>query len=268
MAFERSSVRAQRVIRLVLILLICGLTAMLAVKIELSVTGQTILPVRTVQITGNRHLSNKEIISLLHLESGVSLLFMNLEKTESLLMQDARIRRVQMVKVYPDTLRVHVREKEGAAVLDRHGTRFLISSDGIVLTDLHDETDDRGYSDYPFISLLSKDDDIKTGNPVNNILLQSLLDALLRFREEQPDFSRRIESCAVDEVGIWIRMRDMPHRIYLGSEISAEKLNRLRALVVVLEQMQGDKGGEPVPLEIDMSFSHAAVREGDANNES
>jgi hypothetical protein len=267
MSYERSSVRVHRILRLILMLLIGILTAMLVLKIGLSMTGQTILPVRTVQVTGNRYLTNNDVISLLGLQSGTSMLFLNLERTERLVMQDERIRRVQLVKIYPDTLRVHVREKDAAAVLDRDGTFYLVSSDGVILTGLDSGADDRGYSDYPFISLLSKDDDIKIGNPVNNILLQTLLDALLRFQEEQPDFSRRIESCAVDELGIWVRMRDMPHRIYLGSEISVEKLNRLRALVIVLEQVQDSKGGETVPLEIDMSFSHAAVREGDANNE-
>jgi hypothetical protein len=268
MSYERSSVRVHRILRLILMLLIGILTAMLVLKIGLSMTGQTILPVRTVQVTGNRYLTNNDVISLLGLQSGTSMLFLNLERTERLVMQDERIRRVQLVKIYPDTLRVHVREKDAAAVLDRDGTFYLVSSDGVILTGLDSGADDRGYSDYPFISLLSKDDDIKIGNPVDSVLLINLLDSLLQFRQEQPDFSRRIESCAVDEEGIWVRMADLPYRIYMGSDISAEKLNRLKALIIVLEQTQGRKGREAIPLEIDMSFSNAAVREGDENNES
>jgi hypothetical protein len=268
MSYERSSVRVHRVLRLVLISLIGILTAMLVLKIGLSVTGQTILPVRTVQVTGNRYLSNSDVISLLGLETGTSMLFLNLEKAEQLILQDRRIRRVQLVKVYPDTLRVHVREKEAAAVLDRGGKTYLVSSDGIVLAGLDGVADDRSYSDYPIISLLSKDDDIKIGNPVNSVLLCNLLDTLLQFREEEPEFSRRMESYAVDEVGIWVRLGDLPYRIYLGSEVGVEKLKRLKALIIVLEQTQKRKGGEAAPLEIDMSFSQAAVREGDENNES
>ena len=267
MSYEKSTVRTFRVLRLILIPLIIILTAMLILKLGLSVTGKTILPVRTVQITGNRYLSNQEIISLLNLESGTSMLFVNLERAKSAIMQDPRVRRVQMVKVYPDTLRVHVREKEGAALLGKDDSYFLISRDGAVLEAFEGTVDDPGYSDYPFISLLSKSDDIKIGNHVESFLVLHLLDALLQFQVEQPDFSRRIESCSVDDVGIWIRVRDLPYRIYLGSEVSAEKMERLRALIIVLGQTSGRSGDNPVPMEIDMSFSHAAVREGDENHE-
>jgi hypothetical protein len=62
-----------------------------------------------------------------------------------------------------------------------------------------------------------------------------LLSALLQFHEEQPDFSRRIEEYAVDEVGIWAWLNDLPYRVYFGGDVSVEKLYRLRALVIVLE---------------------------------
>jgi hypothetical protein len=188
------------------------------------------------------------------------MIFLNLEAAKERLRSDGRVRVVQMVKVYPDTLRVHVREKDPAALLVIADMQLLISSDGVVLAQA---ADGRDYSDYPFISLLSKDDDIKIGNPVNNFLVLNLLDAAIQFKEQHPEFTTRIESYSVDDSGVWIRLKDRRYRIFLGSDVDAGKLNRLRALMFVLDQSLDDEEGATSVVEIDMSGSHAAVREGD-----
>jgi len=164
----KDSVRTKRFVRPILIALITMLAVMMLLRVGLEITGQAILPVKKVQIFGNRFMSNPEILSLLGLESGTSILFLNLETAKMRLRNDNRVRVVQMVKVYPDTVKVHIREKDTAAILVIDDERFLISEDGTLLAQA---ADDRSYSDYPFISLLSKYDDIKIENPVNNFLV-------------------------------------------------------------------------------------------------
>ena len=123
--------------------------------------------------------------------------------------------------------------------------------------------DDLSYSDYPFISLLSKHDDIKIGNPVNNFLVLNLLDAAIHFKGQYPEFAARIESFAVDDSGVWVLLKEPLYRIFLGSEVDTYKLNRLRALMFVLDQSRDYKKGVEGMVYIDLSGSQAAVREGD-----
>ena len=243
-----------------LIALITMLVAMMLLRVGLEITGQAILPVKTVQIFGNRYVSNREILSLLDLDFGTSMIFLNLEKAQERLRSDERVRVVQMVKVYPDTVKIHIREKDTVAILGIEDERLLISEDGTVLAQA---ADDRGYSDYPFISLLSKHDDIKIGNPVNNFLVLNLLDAAIHFKGQYPEFAARIESFAVDDSGVWVLLHDPLYRIFLGNEVDAGKLNRLRALTIVLDQSRDYETGMDPTVYIDMSGSHAAVREGD-----
>jgi hypothetical protein len=257
---QKDSVRSKRIVRIILIALITMLFIMMLLKIGLEITGQTILPVKTVQIFGNRYMSNRELLSLLDLKSGTSILFLNLETAKERLRSDHRVKVVQMVKVYPDTLKVHIREKDAVAILDTDNERLLISEDGTVLARA---ADDRGYSDYPFISLLSKHDDIKIGNPVNNFLILNLLGAAIHFRRQYPEFAVRIDSFAVDDWGIWVLLHGPTYRVYLGNEVDAGKLNRLRALTHVLEQSGEQETEIDRTVYIDMSGSHAAVREGD-----
>ncbi len=257
---QKSSVRTKRVVRVILIALITMLMALMLLRVGLEIAGQAILPVKTVQIFGNRYMSSREILSLLDLDFGTSIIFLNLETAKERLRSDNRVRVVQMVKVYPDTVKVHIREKDTAAILGLGEERLLISEDGTILAQA---ADDRGYSDYPFISLLSKHDDIKIGNPVNNFLVLNLLDAAIHFKRQYPEFAVRIESFAVDDSGAWVLLNDPLYRIFLGNEVDTGKLNRLRALMFVLDQSRDYKKGTKGTVHIDMSGSHAAVREGD-----
>jgi hypothetical protein len=259
-SYDKATVRSRKTIRIVLISLISVLAVMTLLRVGLEVTGQAILPVKTVKIFGNRFIKNQEIMSMLHLNSGTSLIFLNLEEAKDNLKGDDRIKVVQMVKVYPDTLRVHIWEKEPVAILGRNDMRYLVSNDGVVLAQA---VQDQSYSDYPFISLLSKDDDIKIGNPVDNFLVLNLLDAAIEFQKQHPEFAATIGSYVIADSGIWVRMNEPRYRIFFGSEVDAGKLNRLRALILVLSQSYGDESEEPGMVEIDMSGSHAAVREGD-----
>ena len=280
---QKNELRNKRIVRIVLVVFISMLVVMMLLRVGLEITGQSILPVKKVQIYGNRFLTNREILSLLELNSGTSILFLNLESARERLKRDHRVRVVQMVKVYPDTVKVHVREKETAAILFVNESSFLISEDGVILDraeydrsnqDRPDvnrpdvnrpepEQVDHGYSDYPFISLLSKRDDIKIGNPVDNFLVLNLLGEAIHFEERHPEFTARIESYAVDNSGIWVLLQNPLYKVYLGNEVDAGKLNRLRALIHVLEQSRDYESEVDSTISIDLSGVHAAVREGD-----
>jgi hypothetical protein len=98
-------------------------------------------------------------------------------------------------------------------------------------------------------------------------MVTNLLTAVGQFQPEYPDFSARIESFSVDDTGIWVWLDDASYRIYLGSRVDYEKLRRLRALIIVLESRDEESTYNPGWIDIDMSFTHAAVREGEREDE-
>jgi hypothetical protein len=261
--YGKTTLRMRKIIRAILIPLICSLVILLMLKLGLGLLGKPVLPLKTVQIFGNEHVSDREILALLGLNRDTSLLFLKIDYIEKLLMHERRINRTQMVKVYPDTLRIHIWEKKRGGLVIYGDDRYWLSKDGVILS----HADGRIYSEFPLITLLSKDDDIKIGHLLQNVMVTNLLTAVGQFQPEYPDFSARIESFSVDDTGIWVWLDDASYRIYLGSRVDYEKLRRLRALIIVLESRDEESTYNPGWIDIDMSFTHAAVREGEREDE-
>ncbi len=260
---RKDTLRSRKVVRFILVLLISMLIALVLVRMGIGVRVATILPIERVQIFGNSSVTNGEIARLIGLDSEHSLLFFSRERAMRLLRQDARIERVEVVKVYPDTLRIFIAEKERGAALEHAEKLYWLSQDGVVLSAM----DERSPGDYPFITFLSDNDDIKTGYRVENSMLLNLLEEVLRFRKDYPEFFRFVDSFSVDDSGITVYLHDARYRVYLGSSVTKDKLKRLRALQIVLQTIHPDPASKKKVFEIDMSFSHAAVREGELFNE-
>jgi cell division septal protein FtsQ len=251
---EKSTARGKKRIRVVLLALIVVLFSLLLLRLGMHQGLSVVLPVKKVQINGNRYVSAGEIVRLLHIDTPTSMLLLDRVKAVERIQSDRRIDRAAVAKIYPDTLRIYIMEKKAAAVIVSGGKTYAVSADGIVLS----TAKDADFSAYPLITLNSIHDDIKTGNEIRNIVVKNLIGALYAFKKEYPEFSARIERAAVDDSGAHLILQEF--RVYLGTDITLQKMVRLRALVYVLED-SGDfdvQGGGMT--DIDMSFSHAAVR--------
>jgi len=213
-----------------------------------------ILPVKKLQIYGNRYVMEGEIIRLLKIDASTSILLFDREKAIERILHDRRIRRASVVKMYPDTLRVYISEKNIAAIVAAGDTRYAVSTDGIVLNTVKG----RESGEYPLITLKSNNDDIKIGNEIQNIVVKNLLVALNEFKKRYPDFSARIDNAVVDKSGVYVYLAG--YRVYMGAETTLSKLVRLRALIHVLEDTGDFDDQYNGMTDIDMSFSHAAVR--------
>lgn len=251
---EKTTARGKKRIRIVLVALIVVLLLMLILRLGKHTELTVILPVKKVQIIGNRYVSDGEIVQFLHIDSPTSMLLFDRESAAEALLTDRRIERAVVAKVYPDTLRVSITEKEPAAVVVSGVDIYAVSSDGIVLNRVREED----VSSHPLITLNAILDDIKTGNEIRNIVVKNLIGSLYDFKKRYPDFSAHIEHAMVDDSGAYLFLPDF--RVYLGTDITLQKMVRLRALVYVLEDSGDfDVQGEGL-TDIDMSFSHAAVR--------
>ncbi len=256
--YDGRQIRSRKIFRVVLVPFIGVLLLMLLVRIVPGISLR-VLPVERVLISGVRYMDRGEIVSSIGLESK-SLLFFNPRRARKILLLDERVEKVEMAKLYPDTVKIHMVEKSAAAVLQTGTQSFVLSRGGIVLTELPKMEKGEGYSDYPLITLLSHNDDIKTGKSIDNFLVLALLEAVDRFGREYPEFAGRIERYSVDGTGITVHVGES--RVFLGGTVSSGKLERLRALMLVLQST-----GEMDSAQIDMSFSAAAVGEGETTDE-
>lgn len=260
---RKDTLKTKKVLRLILAPLICVLIVLMVLRVWSGVGSMSIFPVKQVQIFGNSSLTKGEIAGMIGLETGDSLLFLSRKHAAALMRRDARIRSVEIVKIYPDTLRIFLTEKEKVAMLGYGGKYYLLSIDGVVLSVVEEPTQ----VDVPFITLSLENDDIKIGNRVDNPMLLNLLGEMQIFRRDYPEFFRFIDYFSIDESGISVCLEDSSYRVYLGTTLTGDKFKRLRALFIVLQTIHPDNSSGKRVFEVDMSFSYAAVREGDLRNE-
>jgi hypothetical protein len=250
--------RTRRPVRFLLIAGIGLMAVLLGIRIIPELGVGTVLPIRNIRIFGVRFVSKREIIQRLGVDSARSLVFFHTRAGELELLRDQRVARVEMVKVYPETLKVHILEKEPRAVVDVSGRAYLVSGDGVVLG----EEDSSDYSDYPHITLIANSDDIKSGYPVKNVLLLNYLAALAEMEGEYPGYAELIDAVTIDGSGVSVAAGEGRYRVYLGSTVTTEKLEKMRAILLVLDE-PAPAGAGPGTFDIDMNFSHAAVQEGE-----
>jgi hypothetical protein len=284
--FERGAVRPRKIFRSILLAGIFIMIVLILLKIAplnpRPLPGMA--PVRTIQVSGTGMVEKREIVQMLGPGVSGSLLLFSVKKAESSLLSDARITQVEMAKLYPDTLRVWVREKDTAAVIITASALYPVSADGTVLARLDPGAasrdtagQDKGAAAaggesaamqaagidpaYPRIRVGADSDDINSGQVVRDTALLELLGALEEFTGRYAGFMKTIDSFQVDRDGVTVTLHDDRLRVYLGPLVSFEKLERLRAMTFVLTDLYG---GETA-LDVDMSFSHAAVRERESN---
>jgi hypothetical protein len=262
--YSKIEVKNKKLVRGILIAIIGILLLLLVIKMAPLSKKVVILPIKKVQIYGNELVTEKDIVRAISLNVPKSILTFKKGNAKQLLLQDLRLRQVSMAKLYPDTLRIFVREKAKEAVLVRGNEMYWISRDGIVLSEM---AENEAPVDYPFITQNENNDDIIKGDRVKDFLVHDMLSSMGGIRAKYPDFYKRISSFSLEEDGVYVSFANELYRIYFGYTINQEKLERLRALLIVLESGYQKKGYTGNIVEIDMSSTYAAVRIGEMRNE-
>jgi len=255
--YGRDEIRQRKIVRRILIVTIFLLIAMIGVKVIDGLQVFTIFPVKKVQINGTHFVKNKEIVGLMGLTTATSLISLSKKRARDALLEDKRIKRVVIVKLYPDTVRIWIEEKPKSAFL-RVGTEgYWTSLDGTILGKASEDE----LSGYPAIILNTNNDDIKIGQELENFLVKDLLLSIDITRKRHPDFFRLIDLVTVEENGAYISLENGFFSVYMGKNVTIESFRKLRTLITVLESKDFGKSGLIDGYDIDMSFSHAAVKE-------
>ena len=277
--YRKNEVRSKKIIRIILASCIVILVLLLLIKLLSGIRKTVMLPIKKVQIYGNTYIQNNEIVKIIDLDTGRSILFFNRKRAKLSLLQDKRISGIEIVKEYPDTLRIYIAEKEkkflikfliknliknpiNNSLMDAEHTYWL-SSEGVILK----ETTGRDLEMFPFITINVNNDDIRIGDLIDNFMVAGILSSIKEIENVYPEFYKRIHSFSVNERGIYVRFKDNNYRVYLGNTITREKCEKLRALILVLENLYPDMTSDNEILEIDLSFSNAAVRKREFKND-
>ena len=103
--------------------------------------------VDAVTITGHRFMREQDILDVLGLEPGVSLVTFNVAAAHQTLLREPWVEAASVRKVYPGKLQINLEERQPFAVWQRGQTKSIIDSEGLVLDDFDADV----YQGLPFL---------------------------------------------------------------------------------------------------------------------
>lgn len=103
--------------------------------------------VEAVTISGHRFMKEQDILDVLGLEPGVSLVTFNVAAAHETLLREPWIDSASVRKIYPGKLQISLQERQPFAIWQRGQNKSIIDSDGLVLDDYDPEI----YQGLPFL---------------------------------------------------------------------------------------------------------------------
>ncbi len=88
------------------------------------------LAINEVTVTGHRYARDPDIYSALRLDAGGSLLVFDVTAARRRIEDIPWVAQAQVARVFPDKLRIHIRERVPAAVWSEAGTKSLLDATG------------------------------------------------------------------------------------------------------------------------------------------
>jgi cell division protein FtsQ len=200
---------------------------------------RSVLPIKHVVFTGNKHLTDDELMVLVGVHLNDSLITVSNKKVSQRLLKSPWIRSINVRKQFPDTLSMVIDEAVPFALLDMNSHLFLMDEKGKLLEELKGDS-------IPFLPVI-------TGDPFRESEGFSEALNLVRLMNGKGFSSER------DHIDIIARK---PHEltvtvdgtvVKMGSGRFEEKLERL----IELEDEIKDKG---IPVDyIDLRFVGKAI---------
>jgi cell division septal protein FtsQ len=219
------------------------LAVLMAVSMIFMVTYTTITTAdyfnaKTINIKGNRHIAQQEVLAQAGMQPGDNILALNLHAIRKRLMSHPWIHTARVARQIPHTIIVHVEEHHPLAYLDL-GPKLLIDMQGRIFKEYTSGDPEH----LPMISGIEYTD----LNPENLPLTRPMETAIqvLQFsrREQSVLPYDGIERLHFDhETGVTVTMRDKALLIRLGFGQLAKKNEKIRQLLRYIEdkpQWQG-----------------------------
>jgi cell division protein FtsQ len=190
---------------------------------------------RSLKVTGNRHLSEQQVIEQAGITKQANILALNLPQVRKRLLAHPWISEAQVARVIPSEIRIRVTEFEPLAIveLDR---RYYVNRQGILFKAL-DPSDPQ---DLPLITGLTFTD-IPLGNQPASPQFTAAMQVLEKCQSPGGSWpGLAIDRIHVDgDIGLTLYTKDPPRQIQLGFGSYPEKWKTLK---FILTQLNGRSG--------------------------
>lgn len=97
--------------------------------------------IKNVQVSGNKNISQKDIISLSNLKVGNNIFYINLKDGESNILSNPYISNVTITRKLPANIIINVKEREAVFYNNIENEYFIVDKDGVVLQKRNDIKD-------------------------------------------------------------------------------------------------------------------------------
>lgn len=192
--------------------LLVGLSVMGA-----AMTRSSLLTLRRVEVVGCRPPLAEDVERAVRQQATGSLLTLSLPTLRRHLESFAQVRRVSVIRILPDTVRVVVEERKPlvlAQMAERAGLVWL-DDEGVVLAAYNPETDDEP----PQIAVGFASDREPNGRSENRVRLQLYRNLMWALDAGEPRLSERIESVDLSRPeDVRVQLRDSRIVVGLGKE--------------------------------------------------
>jgi cell division protein FtsQ len=111
---------------------------------------KSVFPVRNIDFSGNRHLTDDELKTLTGVRREESLLTLSNDRIGRQMLKSPWIKSVNIRKDLPDTLAITIKESEPFALLEMNEHLFLVDEKGTLLEELRDGS-------VPFLPVITGD---------------------------------------------------------------------------------------------------------------
>ena len=197
--------------------------------------------INKIEISGNINLESEYLQNLSRDFLGQNLYAVSkkdvLQKYENIV----RIDDIKVIKVFPDELRIMVKEKKGIFYLkSKEGELFPIDRNRIVL-------DNKNFYEHEIIPVIETEipsDNFLFGEKIENDFVERVFTFYGRLIQTDPEFSNHISEFYEDDGDIIMVETNVGYRIIFGEDEVEEKLKRY----VFLEQNRTFEKGTIVDL--------------------
>jgi len=199
---------------------------------------------RTIQISGNRHLTEAQVLKLAGIERGQNILSVNLGQARKRLISHGWIADAAVNRKLPDGLGIMIREHTPAAIIDL-SPGFLMDARGRVFKKL--EPGESGQ--LPVVGGLVYTDLVVERDP-ETALMRAVVDLIAMSRGSAAVIpGKRLQRIQADrETGLTLTLAGRPATIKIGYERYSEKLHLLNVISQFTARSPSLTGIESVDL--------------------
>jgi len=200
--------------------------------------------INEIAVSGNINLESEFLVNFVKEYLGTNLYSISKTDIEKKYENIVRIKRIKVRKVFPNKLKIIVRERLGSFYLkSKEGELFPIDSEKIIL----DNENFYEKENLPIIDTNIKSESLVFGETVKNSFVDSVFSLCARLKLVNPDFLDKISEIYWEDDDIFFVEMEKGYKIVFGNGNMEDKMNQF----TLLEENRTFEKGTVVDLRFD-----------------